>query len=45
MSFGHGDLGTVTECLSREVMSIVSCGCMSQQSDPGIGIFIWVCDM
>ena len=41
VSFGHGDLGIVTECLNREVMSIVSCVSMSQQSGPGIGIFIW----
>lgn len=33
-SFGPGDLGIVTECLSRQVMAIVSCGCMSQPSDP-----------
>ena len=41
VSFGHGDLGIVTECLNREVMSIVSCVSMSQQSGSGIGIFIW----
>lgn len=41
VSSGHGDFRFVKECLSREGMSIVSCGSVSQQSDPGIGMYIW----
>lgn len=41
VSSDHGDFRLVTECLSREGMSIVSCGSVSQQSDPGIGMYIW----